>query len=418
MPPTFEVFQQLGISLLLGLLVGLQREHTAVSMAGMRTFPLITVLGTVSALLGLTFGGWIVAASLIGLVAVLTFPNLIRLRQKEPDPGMTTNVAVLLMYAVGALLVVSPEAKVLAIVVGGGVAVLLQFKPELHQFAEKLGDADLRAIMQFVLITCIILPVLPQKAYDPLQVLVPFEIWLMVVLIVGISLGGYIFYKYLGREAGILVGGILGGSISSTATTVSYSRQAREDPGSTRIAVIVILIASTVLYVRLLVEIAVVSREFLAAAARPLVILMLLTMIPSLVLWYRVRGESSQLPEQKNPTHLKSAIVFAVIYAAVLFGLAWAKKHTQGEAYYPLAILSGIADIDAINLSIARLAQTDHHIMTQGWRLIVVAAMSSMVFKGVLAGLLGSRRLLAEIAVLYAIPLLGGIALLCFWPSV
>ncbi len=415
MPPTPVIFEQLGISVLLGLLVGLQREHTAVGMPGLRTFPLITLLGTISALLSLQSGGWVLAASLLGLVVVLAFPNVIRMRQTDPDPGMTTNVAVLVMFGVGALLVTAP--MVVAIVVGGAVAVLLQFKPELHHFAEKLGDTDLRAIMQFVLITCIILPVLPHEAHDPFKVLNPFEIWLVVVLIVGMSLGGYIAYKFLGRGAGLLLGGVLGGAISSTATTVSQARQSRDDPGTTRVAAIVIMIASTVMFIRLLVEIAVVSPSFLAQAASPLVVMMLLTMIPSLVLWYRVRGQGTPMSEQKNPTHLKSAVLFGVMYALVLFALAAAKRYMPSQAMYSLAILSGFADLDAINLSTARLAETDPEMMVRGWRLIVVAAMSSMFSKAALAGLLGSRQLLIQVALLYCIPLIGGLALLLFWPD-
>ena len=183
----------------------------------------------------------------------------------------------LVMYAVGALLVVE-HMLLPAMAVGGGVAVLLQFKPELHGIARKLGDDDLRAIMQFVLITCIILPVLPNRTYGPLDVLNPFETWLMVVLIVGMSLGGYIVYKFFGRDAGILLGGMLGGAISSTATTVSYARGARDDPAAARSAAIVIMIASTVMYLRVLVAVAVVSGDppFLARVAPPVVILMAL----------------------------------------------------------------------------------------------------------------------------------------------
>ena len=206
----------------------------------------------------------------------------------------------LLMFAVGALVVVGPMP--VAIAVGGGVAVLLQFKPELHSIAQKLGDEDLRAIMQFVLITCIILPVLPNTelrsrqlppasaAVPQLDVLNPREIWLMVVLIVGLSLGGYIIYKYFGRNAGILLGGILGGAISSTATTVSYARGTRNDPIRRRTAAIVIMIASTVMYLRVLVAVAVVSSwDFLQTLLLPMVILMLLTLLPAIVSWYRVR---------------------------------------------------------------------------------------------------------------------------------
>ena len=162
MEPTFE---QLAVAALLGLLVGLQREHAASGLAGMRTFPLITLLGSLSALLANHFGdSWILAAGLLGVAGVMVVGHLFR-PQPDPHPGTTTDVAMLLMYAVGALVVIGPMTA--AIAVGGTVAVLLQFKPELHGIAQKLGDKDLRAIMQFVLITCIILPFLPDRNFGP-----------------------------------------------------------------------------------------------------------------------------------------------------------------------------------------------------------------------------------------------------------
>jgi len=447
------LFQQLGIALLLGLLVGLQREHAAAGMAGMRTFPLITVLGSVSAMLADHFqDSWIVAAGLLAIVALTVVGHWVRLPWENgqatgplaaqhpsdfpgklapahfPDhPGITTDVAMLLMYGVGALVVLGPMS--VAVAVGGSVAVLLQFKPELHRAALALGDEDLRAIMQFVLITCIILPVLPNHDYGPLSlirfrapaaghspgpfdVLNPFEIWLMVVLIVGLSLGGYIVYKFFGRNAGILLGGILGGAISSTATTVSYARGTRDDAAAARTAAIVIMIASTVMYLRVLLAVVVVAPEFLLTAAAPVVVLMILTLVPAMVLWFRVRGQSSPMPEQTNPTQLKSAIVFGVMYAAVVLALAVARHYWNGQGLYAVAFFSGLTEMDAITLSTARMSLTDNMIASDGWRLIVVAAMANLVSKAGIAGLLGGRRLLARIALLFAIPMLGGAVLL------
>jgi len=420
--PTAVLFQKIGISLLLGLLVGLQRQHTTSDMPGLRTFPLITVLGTVLALLAESLGGWIVAAGLLGIVAVLVFPNLVRIRRQDPDPGTTTDVAVLLMFGVGALLAVLPEGQMgVPVAIGGGVAVLLQFKPEMHRFAERLGDQDLKAIMQFVLITCVILPVLPSRPYDVLgvpAVFNPRETWWMVVLIVGMSLGAYIAYKFLGRDAGMALGGVLGGAISSTATTVSYARQARDDGVGHRAAAVVIMIASTVVFVRVLVEIAVVAPpEFLHSAAVPVVILLLLTLVPALVVGYRVRKQPGSMPEQKNPTQLKSALFFGGMYAVVLFALAAAKQRLDDRALYAVAGLSGLTDMDAITLSVARRAHTDAWIAAEGWRLIIVGALSNLVFKAGLAAALGGRRLLVQVAVLFSIPMLGGLGLLFVWPS-
>ncbi len=415
------IFQQLGISVLLGLLVGVQREHAASGIAGMRTFPLITVLGTLSALMADSLGVWIVAAALLGVVAVIIVGHLFQLRQPDPHQGTTTDMAMLVMFAVGAYLAVGP--MVVAVAVGGGVAVLLQFKPELHSIAKKLGDEDLRAIMQFVLISCIILPVLPNKNFGPssllgisppaLNVFNPFETWLMVVLIVGMSLGGYIVYKLFGRNAGILLGGILGGAISSTATTVSYSRQAKDNSLDKRIAAIVIIIASAVSYVRVLIAVGVVAQyEFFLHVLGPVVIMMGATLVPAVAIWYRDRGQPYAMPDQKNPTQMKSALVFGALYLLVLFALAAAKAFFGGGGLFLVAALSGLTEMDAITLSTARMSLSDPTVLVEGWRLIVVAAMANMVSKAAIAGLLGGWRLLSQIALLFLIPLVGGVTLL------
>jgi len=415
------IFQQLGISVLLGLLVGLQREHAASGIAGMRTFPLITVLGTLSALLAEYLGMWVVPAAMLGVVAVIMAGHLLQLRQAEPHAGTTTDVAMLVMFAVGAYLAVGP--MVVAVAVGGGVAVLLQFKGELHGIAKKLGDEDLRAIMQFVLISCIILPVLPDQNFGPskflgfakheLDVFNLFETWLMVVLIVGMSLGGYIVYKFFGGNAGILLGGVLGGAISSTATTVSYSQQAKDNFIDRRVAAIVIMVASTVSYVRVLIAVLVVSPDFLPKVSSPVGILMGLTFLPAVIIWLCNRKQPKPMPEQKNPTQMKSALVFGAMYVGVLFALAAAKQFIGGGGLYLVAGLSGLTEMDAITLSTARMSLTDQTIMaTVGWRLIVVAAMANMVSKSMIAGLLGGWGLFRQIIVLFALPLAGGAAIL------
>jgi uncharacterized membrane protein (DUF4010 family) len=412
-------FQQLGTSLLLGLLVGLQRERATPTLAGLRTFPLISVLGTVSALLAAQWGGWIVVAGMLGIAVVVLVHHLSPVRQPDANHGSTTDVAMLLMFAVGALTVVGPIS--VAVAVGGGVAVLLQFKPELHGFAAKLGDDDLKAVMQFVLITCIILPVLPRgnlelfsPPHDSLNVLNPFEIWLMVVLVVGLSLGGYILYKFLGREAGTLLGGVLGGAISSTATTVSYARQAWGDPSMRQTAAIVIMIASTVSFLRVLTAVAVVSRGFFLHVLPPVSLLMVLTLLPAAVLWFRRPHEDGPMPVPKNPTQLKSAVVFGAMYGLVLLALAAAKLFAGGQGLYVVAGLSGLTEMDAITLSTARLAETDRTVAAEGWRLIVLALMANMAAKTVLGGLLGGWRLLGRLALLFLLPLAGGAALLAW----
>jgi len=406
MPANPLIFEKLAIALVLGLLVGLQRERTAPGMPGIRTFPLITLLGVVSALLAQSFGGWIVAAGLLGVTAVVIYANLRRAGNRDPDPGTTTDVAALVMFGVGALLMIAPRE--IPIALGGGVAVLLQLKPEMHRFVTRLGDNDVKAIMQFVLITCIILPVLPNARYGPMGVFNPFETWMFVVLIVGMSLAGYVAYKFFGQNAGTLLGGLLGGLISSTATTVSYARQARSGAAGANSAAMVIMIASTVAFLRVLLAAGIVSQDLMRHSAVPLMILVGLTFAPTLVLWWLNHRRSGAMPEPSNPTHLKSAIVFAIMYAVVVMALAIARQHLGSRAVLGVAALSGLTDMDAITLSTARLALVDPTMAATGWRLIVAAGVSNLVAKAVLAASIGGWRMGLRIGLLFLPAIVGG----------
>jgi uncharacterized membrane protein (DUF4010 family) len=408
-----SLFQQLGIALGLGLLVGLQRESAASPLAGVRTFPLVTVLGTVCGLLSQAFGGWILAAGIIALAAIIFIGKIIEMSKGHLDPGVTTEVALLLMFAVGAYLIVGDRA--VAIAIGGGAAVLLHFKGELHGIVAKLGANDLKAVMQFALISLVILPVLPNRTYGPFDVLNPRNIWWMVVLIVGINLGGYIAYKFLGQRAGITLGGVLGGLISSTATTVSYAKRAAAAPGAIGPAAIVIMIASTVVFARLLLEIATVAPAFLPTAAPWLTALLLLSAVSSFALWFRSDKNHEEMPEQENPSELKSALVFGLIYAVVLFVVAAVKELYGSRGLYAVAALSGLTDVDAITLSTAQLVNAGRLNADDGWKLIVVAAISNLIFKAVAVAALGRRKLLVRILPAYGIVIVAGLLMLFFW---
>ncbi|MGZ8901865.1 MAG: MgtC/SapB family protein, partial [Limisphaerales bacterium] len=300
-------------------------------------------------------------------------------------------------------------------IVGGTAAVLLHFKPELHSIARRLEDPDFRAIMQFVLITLVILPILPSKQYGPFNVLNPYKIWLMVVLIVGISLGGYIIYKFFGQKAGTLAGGILGGLISSTATTVSYARRTAKAPEASALAALVIMVASTIVFARVLIIIGASAPHFLRIAAGPIgTVLGGLAMV-CLVMWWISSKEATEMPEQGNPSELKAALIFAGLYALVLLAVAWAKANFGTEGLYVVAILSGLTDMDAITLSLSDMVAQKQIDPVTGWRLILVAAMSNLVFKAGTVAMLGSRKLLGRIALLFGIACGLILAVVLFW---
>lgn len=406
--------QQLAVSLGLGLLLGLERERQEPTIAGIRTFPLISLFGTVCAQIGQTLGGWVVAAGLAGLAAVLVFANMMKAKNGDSDSGMTTEVAVLLLYGVGALLVVGNMGA--SIVVGGAMAVLLHFKKAMHQFAARVGDRDMHAIMQFVVVSLIILPVLPHENYGPFGVWNPFKLWLMVVLIVGISLLGYVAYKFFGARAGSLLGAVIGGIISSTATTVSFARRAANQAALAPLAAMVIMIAACLSFVRVLGEIAAVAPGSFGEMAPPLVVMLGVCCAISVALYFFSGRSKTRMPEQKNPAELKSALIFGALYAIVLLAVAAAEDRFGEAGLFVVAIISGLTDMDAITLSTAQMTVGGGLSAALAWKVILVAAMANFVFKFGIVAALGSAALKWRVALSFGVALAGGGAIFWLWP--
>ena len=409
------ILQQLAVSFGLGLLLGLERERRGSSIAGIRTFPIISLFGTVCAQVGQTFGGWIVAVGLIALAAIVVCANFAQIKKGTIDPGMTTEAAALLLYAVGALIVIGYLAA--AVVIAGAMAVLLHSKKPLHNFARAVGERDMRAIMQFVLLSLVILPILPSEDYGPYGVWNPFKLWLMVVLIVGISLGGYVAFKFFGTRAGSLVGGIIGGLVSSTATTVSYSRQTASEAALAPLGAFVIMTASCISIVRVLVEIAAVAPGQFGEMALPLIGMLGFCFLIAAALFFPSRKQGIRMPEQKNPAELKPALVFGGLYALVLLAVAVAKEHFGSAGLYVVAVISGLTDLDAITLSTGQLAGSKMIDTLTAWRVILVAVMSNFLFKFGIVAALGSRGLTQRIGCAFGVALAAGGAIFLFWPN-
>lgn len=406
-----ELFRHLGIALGLGLLVGLQRQRAhAEGLAGVRTFALVTVAGALFGHLSASFGGWMVAGGVVALTGLMVVGNLHKIKSGALDPGLTTEVAMLVMYGVGAFLAVGPAA--VSIVVGGAVAVLLYLKPQLHGLAEKVGEADFRAIMQFALISLVILPVLPTTPFGPYGVLVPRQIWWMVVLIVGMGLAGYVAYKLFGQKGGTLLAGVLGGVISSTATTVSQARRARGDEEASDVAALVVVLASGTVFVRLLIEVAAVAPAFLPTVALPLGGLLLLFTLLALLMW-RGGGETMAAgAKAENPSELKPALIFALLYAVILLAVEAARRHFGSTGLYVVAALSGATDMDAITLSTAQLVKDGRLEETTGAKLIVLASLSNLLFKTGIVAVLGNRRMLLRVGLVVGLVVVAGVVYL------
>jgi len=409
-----QTLLQITVSLALGLLLGLQRERTESSIAGIRTFPFIALLGTVCAMIAEVHGGWIIGAGLLALAGVLIFANVLRMKAGNMDAGMTTEIAVLLLYVLGVLIVIGNMPA--AVVIGGVMMLLLHLKEPMHKFAGAVGERDMRAIAYFVLISLIILPVLPNASYGPYVVWNPFSIWLMVVLIVAISLTGYVAYKLFGARAGTLLGGVIGGLISSTATTVSFARRTASDAAMAPLGAFVIMTASCVSLVRVLVEIGAAAPGALAAIAPPLAVMLGACILIAGVLYLLTHRQKTEMPAQQNPAELKAALVFGALYALVLVAVAAARDHFGSAGLYTVAALSGLTDVDAITLSSAQLAQSGAIEGPTAWRAILIAVMANFVFKFGIVAALGSRALTARIALAFAAAVMCGGAVIWLWP--
>ncbi|MFZ4682077.1 MAG: MgtC/SapB family protein [Terrimicrobiaceae bacterium] len=407
--------QQLAVSLGLGLLLGLERERKGSSIAGIRTFPFISLFGTICAQIGQASGGWVVAAGLLALAAVVITANFAKMKAGENDPGMTTEVAALLLYVLGACIVAG--SMIVAVVIGGVMTLLLHHKKTLHEFAAAVGEKDMRAIMQFVLLSLIILPVLPDQDFGPYGVWNPFKLWLMVVLIVGISLCGYVAYKLFGARAGALLGGVIGGLISSTATTVSLTRRAASQVVLAPLAALVIMIAACMSLARVVVEIAVVAPGRVAVLAPPIVVMLAACCLIAAGMFFVSRDQRTKMPEQSNPTELKSALVFGGLYALVLLAVAVAKDHFGSAGLYVVGVISGFTDMDAITLSTAQLANSSSIDPATAWRTILIAGMANFVFKFAVVAWLGPRALTLRIAAAFGLTLACGGAILWLWPG-
>lgn len=406
--------RNLAIALGLGLLIGLQRERAAGRVAGIRTFALIAVLGTTAGTLAEPYGGWVVVAALVGVAAVLAVANRIRLDAGDADPGTTTEIAALLTLLVGAGLPAGYLTE--SIVVGGGTAVLLQFKGPLHRFVERIGPDESRAVFRLVLLALVVLPLLPDRALGPYGVLNPYEVWLMVVLIVGISLAAYVAYRLLGPRGGTLAAGLLGGLISSTATTVSQARR-QEGPGRAAAASVIVL-ASTAVFGRILVEVAIVNASMLPRAAPPL-LLMTGCMVGAAAWGYlRDHGAMEADPADREvPSQLGTALGFGLLYAVVLVAAAAAREQFGTGGLYAVASLSGLTDVDAITISASQLVGDGRVEVTTGWRMIVLASMSNLVFKAGAVLALAGRDLFWPVMRRFGVALAGGTALLLLWPG-
>ena len=379
-------------SLAIGLLVGVERERNPAARAGLRTFALTAVFGTLAAMLGEYAGGaWIpaVGLALIGFAIVAAYYRA----PVEDDPGTTTVVALLLTYCLGALCWYGERTLAAAIAVGA--AALLYFKAELRGILERFERRDLLAVIQFATLSVVILPVLPDKSYGPYGALNPYQIWLMVVLISGLSLAGYIALKIVGARRGLLLVGVFGGLVSSTATTLAFSKHARESSGLVDVAAGVIVLANLTVLVRLTLVAAAVAPAILLRLAPVLGAALVAGAAAAFFFWRRrmVGDPELPLPRVSNPTELSASLGFGALFAVVLLASAWLSDVAGKSGLYAVALVSGLTDVDALTLSSLRLFTVGNLGGGEAVVAIALALLSNTIFKLGLVVFVGGKPL-------------------------
>ena len=409
------------VSACLGALVGLIRQWSdqtatpegTVDFGGVRTYALWAMLGCSSAYLNESLAPLLLTVTflLVGahqVVAMAKTPS-------ETRPGGTTFASALLTVLVGAL--VYWKQTQAAVLIAATTVVLLGVKQPLHAWTKRFTADDVRATLQFVAITGVILPLVPNRNFGPYGAFNPYTTWLLVVLISGLGFLGYIAVRLLGTRAGLLITSFFGGLASSTATTLAFSRRSKDDPVFSEHYSLAVVVSCSVMLARVAVTVGVLNLELAFTLVAPFALMALPGVIYGAWLWFRRQPGKGEVttPQIGNPLSLKLAIKFALLYAAIGFLVkALTSLNLLHSSLLPLSFISGLTDMDAISLSVTgnhTSGAVPLHLATQA---IVIAAVANSLLKAGFAISLGSPVLRKQVSVVLGLTAAAG-AVACWW---
>ena len=391
------------ISILIGALIGTERERDLLEkkkrgVAGLRTFVLISLFGTLSAHLAAVYGTLFIVvafASFALMVAVgyaASATNLGRL-------DFTSEVAAVVAFALGALCY-SRETAMLSIALAILVTAILAIKKTAHRYVEIIRQEELLDTLKMGLIALVILPLLPNSPIDPFGVLNPRNIWLMVVLVSLIGYVGYFMIRIFGAETGLTITGALGGLVSSTAVATTMAAEARAHREVVPSAVFAVTIASCTMFPRILLEVFVVNRDLFVPLLLPLATMTGVGVGMALLI-YRKRETIETKVELSDPFRLSPALKFGAFFAFVLLVSKLASTGFGDAGTYAASLVAGLADVDAITLSLATLARTSQLDETVAVAAITLAAITNTLVKLVITFILGSKEFGLRVAVIF-----------------
>lgn len=411
----FEPWWRFGFALVIGALIGLEREfyqqkEDAPDFAGIRTFSLIALLGSVSSYLANDFGIILAALALGGLILMTTVSYSGALLRSRTETGITTEVAAILTFLFGVL--VMGDHALVAIALAVITSILLTFKGKLHGFIRNMSSEDIHVTLQFALVAAVILPLLPDRTIDPWGLLNPFQIWLMVVFVSGIGFSGYVLMKILGPSQGLNLMGILGGLASSTATTISFSSASREYPHMAHHYARAVVLASTVMFPRVLFLILVIHPPLALKVIIPLTLMLIAGVIYIFVIQkIKLIEEDTIHPEYKitNPLKLSTAMKFGLLFAVVLIVVEYSQTFLGSSGVYLASFITGLTDVDAITLSVTRLAQSTQLSSDVAGIAVIIAALMNTVSKGVISFFSGTQELRMPVIKAFVLMIMVGV---------
>ncbi len=419
----FNVFLKFLLALALGALIGAERERFGGSgvfriFGGLRTFMFITLFGSLSVFISNVYFQWFIIPAFIGLIVLVSIGYLASVwSSKGRDLGLSSEVTALLAFLLGMLIFVSePVYSVgLAII----LTTLLYLKNSLHSFVKTLSREEIYSTLVFAIIAFVVLPFLPDKAYDPLGVINPYNIWLMVVFISGLSYVGYFLIKIMGPKKGIGFTGLLGGLVSSTAVTLSMASDSKKKVYESVVGLLVFatVIANSVMFLRVLVEVYVVNKSLLSSLVVPMLLMAVVGFSSALFFWFNRDKKivSSDLNVvHTSPFTLKPALKFAFFFSLVLLSVKLAQIYLGTSGVFAASVLSGLIDVDAITLTMANLAHSELSSNT-AVTAITLAVLSNTFVKFVYAFIFGSRDFRKKLSIVFLLIIISGLlAILLF----
>lgn len=391
------LFFRFGTALLIGILVGIQREYSFTESEtehpGIRTFALMGLIGCTSALASNLISSPLPFVAVIVVVGAF-FTVTYFIGAWKGQSGLTTPISALITVLAGALIFWGKVS--LGIALGVATTVMLSLKPETHSFVQRLTREDLYASLKFAVITAIILPILPNRTFGPppFDVFNPFVIWLLVVFISGISFVGYILIKVLGAEKGMGLTGLLGGIASSTAITMGLCQRSRCEKELSQPFALAIFIAWSIMFARLLGIVAVINLELASRLWAALLIPCAVGLAYALFLFVIHRSDHRAELSVKNPFELWPSITFGAVFLLILFASRAAQTYLGDSGIYLTSFLSGLADVDAIALSLTQLSDGENGILpATAARSIMFATVANTFLKGMFVMVIGAPAL-------------------------